>query len=243
MRRNARPAVLTHPPVPPVPVGGDPYFAFVVLLLHFDGTNGSTAFTDSSSNNWTMTAGGNAQLSTATPKYGTACGVFDGVGDYVDAPSSGLFSSASTDFTIEAWINPNTVAATRIILSTRPSGADRGISFYINTSGKLSFNAWDASGNAIAIVSSSASISTSAYTHVAVTKNGSNYTLWINGVADGTVSTATAVGPTASCSVSRDRTVSGREFDGLIDELRFTIGVARYTADFVPPTAAFPDSA
>ena len=31
--------------------------------------------------------------------------------------------------------------------------------------------------------------------------------------------------------------------DGNADELRITRGVARYTADFTPPTAAFPDSA
>lgn len=239
MRRNARPAVLTHPPAPPA--GGDALFAFVMLLLHFDGANASTTFTDSSSNNWTMTAGGNAQLSTTTPKFGTACGLFDGSGDYVDAPVSGLFGITSGDFTCEAWIKPNTVAATRIIVSTRPA-ADRGISFYINSSGKLSFNAWDNAGNAIAIVSSSASISTSAYTHVAVTKSGSNYTLWINGVADGTVSTATAIGTTNTCSVARDRVVAGREFDGRIDEVRFTIGAARYTGTFTPPTAAFPNS-
>ena len=37
--------------------GGDPYFNNVSLLLHGDGTNGSTTFVDSSSNNFTITDG------------------------------------------------------------------------------------------------------------------------------------------------------------------------------------------
>lgn len=222
--------------------GGDPSFSSVVLLLHFDGSNASTTFTDSSSYGHTMTPGGNAQLSTTSPKYGTACGLFDGTGDYVDGPANAVFQVTTADFTVEAWIKPDSAAATRIILSTRPSGTDRGFSFYINSSGKLSFNAWDISGNAMAIVSAGASVSTSAYQHVAVTKSGNVYTLWMDGVADGTVTDATAIGTSGlNLSVARDRTVSGREFHGRIDDLRYTNGVARYSTTFTPPAAAFPD--
>jgi hypothetical protein len=46
------------------PVPNDPNFAFNSLLLHGDGTNGSTVITDSSGSPKTVTAVGNAQIST-----------------------------------------------------------------------------------------------------------------------------------------------------------------------------------
>ena len=48
----------------------DPYFSNVSLLLHGDGTNGSTTIIDSSSNNFSVTANNGAQISTAQAKFG-----------------------------------------------------------------------------------------------------------------------------------------------------------------------------
>ena len=68
--------------------GGDPYYSAVSLLLPMDGTNGSTTFTDSSLNGLTVTAVGNAQISTTQSKYGGASGYFDGTGDYCQFPQT-----------------------------------------------------------------------------------------------------------------------------------------------------------
>jgi len=55
-----------------VPVGtttGDVYYPQTSLLMHFNGTNGSTTMTDSSKNNASVTVIGNAQISTAQSKF------------------------------------------------------------------------------------------------------------------------------------------------------------------------------
>ena len=47
------------------------------LLLHCDGTNGSTSFPDSATPANTLTANGSAQVTTTGPKFGTgslSCG-------------------------------------------------------------------------------------------------------------------------------------------------------------------------
>ncbi|MGE3298622.1 MAG: phage tail protein, partial [Porticoccaceae bacterium] len=63
--------------------GEDPYWNNVVALLHMDGTNGSTTFTDQKGH--TFTATGNAQISTAQSKFGGASALFDGTGDLVSS--------------------------------------------------------------------------------------------------------------------------------------------------------------
>ena len=55
-------------PPPPAPLT-DPYFSSVVLLLHGEGANASTAFVDRSSYAHTCTAVGATQVSTAAAKF------------------------------------------------------------------------------------------------------------------------------------------------------------------------------
>ena len=87
------------------PPMGDPYWSSVSLLLHMNGSNGSTTFTDSSSNNYTVTAYGHAQISTAQSKFGGASGLFDGSVDYIRAtPSTNL--QFGGDFTLELQVYP-----------------------------------------------------------------------------------------------------------------------------------------
>ena len=93
----------------------DPYWANVVLLLHMDGTDGSTTFTDSSSYARAMTAAGNAQIDTAEFKFGTASGLFDGTGDSVQTPNGADFQFLG-DFTVEAWVRPTRRAALQTYL-------------------------------------------------------------------------------------------------------------------------------
>ena len=68
---------------------GDPFFfSNVSLLLHGDGTNGSTLIKDSSPRMNTVTAVGNAQISTAQSKFGGSSIAFDGTGDSLTTPTT-----------------------------------------------------------------------------------------------------------------------------------------------------------
>ena len=68
----------------------DPQFGSVSLLLHGDGANGSTTIVDSSPTPKTVTAFGDAQISTAQSKFGGASIAFDGTGDYLSANDGDL---------------------------------------------------------------------------------------------------------------------------------------------------------
>ena len=96
----------------------DPYFSSTKLLLNGNGTNGSTTFTDSSNSSHTVTASGNAQISTTQSKFGGSSMYFDGSGDYlVIAQDTSTDLSGVVDFTIEAWVRPANVSGTRTIFS------------------------------------------------------------------------------------------------------------------------------
>ena len=226
--------------LPPVSAG-DPYWANVVSLLHFEGANNSTIFTDVIGVPWT--ANGNAKLDTTAPIFGTASGVFDGTGDYIVTPSTAVFQITG-DYTIESWLRPDVNTSIRIIASKRatPSNSNEW-SFFIGATGKLSIVVWGATGVPIVVnLVGATTITTGVNHHVAVTRAGAIWRLFVDGILDGTA-TESAVPNVAAYDVciGRDVTNTARDFDGHKDEFRFTKGIARYTATFVPPTSPFPD--
>lgn len=76
--------------------------ANTLLLLHMDGNNGSTTFTDSSSNGFSVITNGAAQITTSSPKYGSGAYLGAGDGDYIwiNDPAALEFSGA---WTLEGW--------------------------------------------------------------------------------------------------------------------------------------------
>lgn len=87
----------------------DPYWSNVVALLHLDGTAGSTLITDEvDGTSWVVH--GDAHVSDSTTLFGGNCFAFDGAGDFLSTPYSAKYD-ISADFTIEAFVNPTSVAA------------------------------------------------------------------------------------------------------------------------------------
>lgn len=206
----------------------DPSFSSVQLLLHMNGSNGSTTFTDSSSAARTVTPSGNAQISTAQSKFGGASGYFDGSGDYLTATVTGGFGSG--DFTLEFWYYK--IANTGMLFNSRSSGTSaNGFDIRHNLEVTTDF----------VFLFSAATISTNQWVHVAITRSGTTLRRFINGTLNGSTTTSTNYSGT-------DFKIGGSPhgnvgyLTGYIDDVRVTVGTARYTASFTPPTAAFPDS-
>ena len=211
----------------------DPDFANVSLLLHMDGSDGSTTFTDSSSNGFTVTAYGGAQLTTSDKKYGTAAGSFDGAnGTYVQTLANSAFAFRTGDFTIEMWLKPTTIGGNDGVFTFGTTGP--ALSLFAN-------NWWlsdtDNSG------SNMGAASAGSWQHIAITRSGTSVRLFSDGTLRGTL-TWTKDFTHNQIDIGRYALSFGTiyVYDGLIDDLRITKGIARYTANFTPPTAPFPDS-
>ncbi len=152
----------------------------------------------------------------------------DGSGDYLSLASSSDFAPGTGDFTLECWLKPDNWSNTYVELYGIQ--ASTGLRL-IKNSGNI----------AVAFYGSSPVLSTSQFpeigqwTHVAVTRSGTNLSLFYNGIKIKTVTNstnATGQGPLLIGNESG----GGAEFDGKISNVRFVKGTAVYTSSFKPPT-------
>lgn len=204
----------------------------VVSLLHFDGANAGTTFTDESGKTWTPT--GNAQTSTAQKKFGTTSGLFDGTGDYLTTPNNAAFNFGSADFTIDFWAYLNATSSYLLNKGGLQTSSQFGWEVYF-FNGIPNF-AWSTTGaNRVGPVTAGI-LGTGAWGHIAVVNSSGNLTVYLNGVAG----TPSAIGTIFNDGLSlylgnnvRDPAFL-TQYNGYIDELRIS-NVARWTANFTPP--------
>ena len=175
---------------------------------------------------------GNAQVSTSVKKFGTGSMYFDGSGDYLQTPISQLFAFGSGDFTVELWayFNTSTISKTLVALSTANGTViDTSNTGYIRANITVGGSDRRITGSLLAV--------TGQWYHIAFVRTTTVLTLYVDGVSVGTY----AIGTQIADPVSAVSQVGNTSFHGYIDDLRITKGYARYTANFTPPTAAFPN--
>lgn len=233
---------------PPVVASADPNFASVSLLLPFNGTNGSTTFTDASSSPKTVTPYGNAQISTVQSTWGGASGLLDGTGDYMVVPHASALNLSSGDFTIECWLyHVARSGATQSVLNKDGvnSAAYPSWGLSVTSAGTLFADLGNGAGLSPTVTSYTfGTLPLTAWTHVAVVKTGTTIKTFLAGTQVTSTAQVTAItdGGKPLLIGAYDGAVSGQFFNGYIDDLRITKGVARYTGNFTPPAAPFPTS-
>lgn len=226
----------------------DPNYNNVSLLLHCNGSNGSTTFTDNSPSPKNFTAVGNAKISTAQSKFGGASGLLDGTGDYVVCTTDPAdYKLHNVVFTMEAWVRPSATSANQQTIIGKASSSAQSYMFYVNgalTTLNFLYSTTGSSGSSV-IISGNFTFNIGTWYHVAVVRSGTTMMLFVNGTQVGTTTTiaATWYDTTAPLRIGAIG-VTGYEyyFYGNIDEIRITKGVARYTANFIQPTEPFYDS-
>lgn len=221
-------------------MAGDADFDKVSLLLHMDGAEGSVAFTDSSPLPKALTVYGGAKISTAESKFGGASAYFDGAGDYLAVANPSDFAFGTQDFTIEWWSFRTAPKADALIFSTSIDGSANG-GYWIDFAG----NDLTMYGPSSALIIRADGVGTAdgVWNHWAVTRSGTTVRAFKNGGLLATASNATSLTAT-NARVGGTETFGGYDgwFNGYIDDLRITKGVARYTANFTPPTEPFGDA-
>jgi hypothetical protein len=219
----------------------DPNFASVSLLLHGDGTNGSTTIVDSSPANVSVTANNGAAISTAEKQYGSGSIFFNGATQSLSFADPQLGTS---NFTVEFWLKTNSSVQYAQIIGNETSAVSPfgGYSLLINnnsaTGGQLAMYI----AAVLVLSSTTQDWSDNAWHHIALVRSGTSFTFYTDGTANGTGTSAASMNGTNTAYIGRNNVFSPRNLVGYIDDLRITKGVARYTANFTPPAAPFPDA-
>lgn len=197
------------------------------LLLNF--TN--AGIYDAATKNNLITIG-DAKVSTTQAKFGTTSVAFDGTGDRLQTlNTSDLRAVIDKDFTAEMWVYPN---------------ASQQFAFYMGFNNSTSAGSWiirienfvlnGRLGNADLL---QGSVPINQWSHIALTKSGSTVRLFLNGALQ-TSGIVTAITAGTMNFTIGDWDGAGNSFNGFMQDIRITNGVARYTANFTPPTQPFP---
>lgn len=200
-------------------------------------TNAASYLTDSSPYKFALTGGANTYYSPLGIGYlnNPPCGslLFSGIQSL--SLSSTPFQFSTNSFTVEAWIYPTAYDNVIIDNWVTIGYTTNQWQLWLTPGGVLTFAYATNSASYVSIGTGIPALNT--WSHVAVVRNGSIITVYINGVASGSGVYAGTIGVTGSgtSSIGKQTTATPYYFYGYMSNIRMINGTALYTSDFTPP--------
>jgi len=204
----------------------------------------NTTFIDSSANAFTVTRNGDTVQSGFNPfsQASSGSGYFDGNGDYLSIPYNTAFDLSTGDWTVELWWYPTVSGSDQNLIMVNFSGSDGYAQARITATTINKFYILS-STNGVSWLNTTqiGSWTTGQWYHLAYVRNGSTFTLYVNGVAAGSyTSSSTLTNFSGSSEIGRNNVTTGVQYQyayGYISNARVVKGTAVYTANFTPPTS------
>jgi hypothetical protein len=183
----------------------------------------------------TITANGNAAVSTAQKKFGAGSVVFDGTGDDLVVASNADFAFGNGDFTVECWVYRSNASRVEWIAHWGTIGANYAGALYASGA-----NLIYATSGTTRITGSNVLPTANTWYHVAVSRSSGVTRLFVNGTQRG--SSYTDANTYAQGLVKIGSYSNANYFLGYIDEIRLS-NSARYTGAFTSSSTAFENDA
>jgi len=226
-------------------VSGDPYWANVYLLCHFNSSSGTPrAYVNQSALGTAIenTSGTAPDVSSTQSKFGGFGLAYAASGNNACRSSTAsAYNPGTGDFTEEFFFYIPNITTNYAMMDCRPD-ATSAAGYLIATSG-VSGEIVYRTNNSNVIVSAGGTTVANQWMHCAVARAGTSTRLFIDGTQVGSTYSDSADYNGAMVHTLGNTYNAAAPTDGVYyDEWRLTIGVARYTGNFTPPTAAFPDN-
>jgi hypothetical protein len=200
----------------------------------------SNRFSDAS-NTYTLTVTGTPSVVAFSPFNPTASwsaatyggsGYFDGSGDYLSVTDNAALQWGIGDFCFETWVYLTAITGGFQDLIAKGTNNAGTFEISITNTGKIGFY------TTVSVLSSSATLTTGQWTHVALTRSGTTLRLFVNGALDTTVSSfSTNFNNTGNLIIGAFGSGSGNNLNGFLSGYRCVKGDAVYTTAFTPPTS------
>lgn len=207
------------------------------LLMHFDGANGSTTFSDDSGFGHTFTRVGTPIISTAQSKFGGSSFYGNGSSYLLATESSRGFFFGKRDFTVDLWYQfAEAPSSFKLIFDCRASGF-QAAAFRIEYS-----SGWQTGYGGTLVVGTSTLANVGEWQHIAVTRKDGCWRLFVNGTIVGSANNTEFLYNTAArpaINTQGDNPGGSGTPTAYIDELRVINGIARWTSDFTPYSNAY----
>ena len=210
---------------------------FTTMLLKASGNNGTnTTINDASSNTHSITVSGNSSAQAFTPYHaGGYSAYFDGSGDFLSIADSTDFTLGTSNFTAECWIYPTASPSQPLIFGQWSNPYAWAIQLSNNSSRYLRFLL--RIGGYVDTISTNTTVPLNEWSHLALVRNGSTFTLYFNGFPALTVTNSGSINDSSSALTIGGTSSGGQPYQGYIKDARFVVGDAVYTSNFTPPTS------
>tara|TARA_B100000925_G_scaffold50697_1_gene33020 strand:- start:2097 stop:5816 length:3720 start_codon:yes stop_codon:yes gene_type:complete len=186
-----------------------------------------------SRNKKTVTAVGNAQITTGAPvKFGSGIALFDGTGDRLSLTTQTDFGFGTGDFSIECILYLSDDTGTESMFDFRAgSDTDSALHFYTVDRKPIV-----AVGNTIIMQPNVTLINTTFY-HLMVTRVGTTMKIFVDGSQIDSVTNSSDLGTTKPLIIGSKYDGSSSDLQGRLDDIRVRKGTG-VSANFTNPTAA-----
>lgn len=178
---------------------------------------------------------GDVRVSSAVSKFGGSSMYFDGTGDCLAMPTSVNFAFPNnSSWTVETWINSSSYSTYRCIFSNRSGGT--GIALYVGSGAEGSGLVFASN---TAVFAAGGTLSNNVWHHIAYVRDNNTVRAYLDGVLVVTATDSRTYAASTSATIGAADTSGTQPFLGYMQDFRVTKGIARYTANFTPPTSAF----
>ena len=220
-----------------------PQEASTILLVHFNEASGNFVDSSSAHHGLVKNVSSTGPSSSSSSKFGANC--YQGPLSQIGTDGLLLCPSSTTNipvpctgvpYTIDLWVNiailPISSSQALFYLGNGTSGV---INLRVTASGKFQLVAGPGTSSRTTITGTT-TLSLSTWHHLAVCHDGTTTNIFVDGVIDGSsTSISYPVPPTyfvGGVTIGYDDTSSGFVFTGKLDELRYVLNFALFTADF-----------
>lgn len=230
----------------------NPTDSYTKLLMHFSGADNGTTMRDSSANAMGNASRGDAPVTdTAQYKFDLTSLYMDGSNDYIYYATDSDFVFATSTFCVDFWVRFTTLPVNGSYegLFSYIKDSAQNYSFHLYNNGGtyqwLFYNETGAATYNIDLTENSPGLWVNTWYHIAIVRNGNDWSIYQDGTQCGTSDTDTdTVGgfsgsPVFNIGRSYNKANSLIYTEGYIDEFRISVGAARYTTGFSAPTSAY----